>query len=234
MESKYKYNKEEKQKACAEYHRGVSSLRTISKEVGCNAETIRKWYLKYTQYGLDAFNVSTSRKKYSEEFKLKVVKSYLIGNYTMSELSVKYKISASMVQRWVKKYNSCKDIENTITKEEIDTMKSRKTTYEERLEIVNWVISNQMDYKEAANRYSITYALIYKWTKAYLKDGEEALQYKKRGPKPPKPLKKQNLSEIERLKIELKEEQALRKRRELEIKILKKKEEFEKKLYYRK
>jgi hypothetical protein len=37
---------------------------------------------------------------------------------TMSELSVKYKISASMVQRWVKKYNSCKDIENTITKEE--------------------------------------------------------------------------------------------------------------------
>lgn len=60
------------------------------------------------------------------------------------------------------------------------------------------------------------------------------MQYKKRGPKPPKPLKKQNLSEIERLKIELKEEQALRKRRELEIKILKKKEEFEKKLYYRK
>ncbi len=35
MESKYKYNKEEKQKACAKYHRGVSSLRTIAKEVGC-------------------------------------------------------------------------------------------------------------------------------------------------------------------------------------------------------
>src|SRR3712207_6943800 len=31
------------------------------------------------------------------------------------------------------------------------TMKSRKTTHEERVEIVKWVINNNMNYKEAAN-----------------------------------------------------------------------------------
>lgn len=62
-------------------------------------------------------------------------------------------------------------------------MKSRKTTLEERLEIVEWVIMNDMNYKEAASKFSITYALVYKWTKSYLKDGIESLKYKKRGPK---------------------------------------------------
>ena len=102
-------------------------------------------------------------------------------------------------------------------------MKSRKTTYEERLEIVKWAISNQMKYQEAATRYGVEYALVYKWTRAYLKDGEEALKYKKRGPKPPDHSNEHNLSEVEKLRQELEREKTLRKRRELEIEILKKK-----------
>ena len=109
-------------------------------------------------------------------------------------------------------------------------MKTRKTTYEERIEIVEWTIKNNMNYKKASEKYEIPYANIYKWTKTYLENGKEALRYKKRGRKTKTKIKKENLTETERLKLELDEERALRKRRELEIEILKKKEELEKKI----
>ncbi len=50
-------------------------------------------------------------------------------------------------------------------------MKSQKTTFEERLEIVKWVIAHDMSNKEAANKFANNYANIYKWTKAYLANG---------------------------------------------------------------
>jgi len=113
-------------------------------------------------------------------------------------------------------------------------MKSRKTTFEERLEIVKWVIDNDMNYKTAADKYSIPYALVYKWTRAYIDKGQEALEYKKRGPKPKEEINESKLTEAEKLKLELEKERELRKRREFELEVLKKKEEFERQLYYRK
>jgi transposase len=113
-------------------------------------------------------------------------------------------------------------------------MKSRRTTFEERLEIVNWVIANNMNYKEAASRFQIRYALVYKWTKDYEKKGAEALRYKKRGPKAKSAVDESSLSEVERLKLALEREQALRKRAEFELEVLKKKEEFEQKSHFRK
>jgi transposase-like protein len=139
-----------------------------------------------------------------------------------------------MVENWIKKYNNGIEIKGYDSKGDVYTMKARKTTYEERLEIVKWVISNDMNYKEAANQYGVNYSLVYKWTKSYLEDGEESLQYKKRGPKEKSSINEFDLSEVEQLRQALEKEIALRKRRELEIEILKKKEEFEKKLRYRK
>lgn len=227
-----KFSKEVKIEACEKYHSGSSGFVSIAKEVGCHEETLRRWYFKYIQHGSSVFDSSSKRKDYDKKFKLLIIETYLSGNYSMTELSSKYNISVSMVGRWVQKYNNGIEIKSSNTKKEVCTMKSKKTTYEERLEIVKWIISNQMNYKEAANHYGVTYALVYKWTRAYLKDGEEALKYKKRGPKPPGPIKDHNLSELEKLRQELAEEKKLRKRKELEIEILKKKEEFEKDHHY--
>jgi transposase-like protein len=229
MKVKTGFSKEEKVKACEKYHSGKYSYGSIAKEIGCSRESIRRWFFRYLQYGPSAFDITPDRKKYDNKFKLAMIDLYLSGNCSMAELTAKHKISVSMVQRWVQKYNNGINLEK-----EAGTMKSRKTTFEERLEIANWVLSNQMNYKEAAERYGVTYALVYKWTKSYLDGGEEALEYKKRGPKPPDPNKKHNLSEVEKLKQELEKEKALRKMRELEIEILKKKQDFEKKLRYQK
>ena len=64
----------------------------------------------------------------------------------MSEIesSRKYNLSLGMVRRWIKKYNESIELKDYDLKGEVYTMKSLKTTYEERLEIVKWVIENNL------------------------------------------------------------------------------------------
>ncbi len=83
-----------------------------------------------------------------------------------------------------------------------------------------------MIYKDAADRYAITYALVYKWTRAYIDKGPDALRYQKRGPKPKSGVDESDLTEVELLKLELERERALRKRREFELEVLKKKKSW--------
>jgi transposase-like protein len=233
MGRKQKFSKEIKIKACEKYYNGKGSFKSIAKEVGCNESVLRRWYYAYKEHGSSIFNSSHKNNSYDKEFKLSLIESYLNGNYSMMELAASHNISYSIVQRWIKKYNDGIEIKSYDPKGEVYTMKARETTYEERLEIAKWVISNDMNYKEAADRYRVNYALVYKWTKSCLKDGEESLQYKKRGPKEKSSVNECDLREVEQLRKALEKEIALRKRRELEIEILKKKEEFEKKLRYR-
>lgn len=228
-----KFSKEVKIEACKKYHNGEDSFSRIAKDIGCNEGVLRRWYYKYIEHGASVFDSYPNNKSYDKEFKLYIIELYQSGKNSTLELSAKYNLTNSMVENWIKKYNNGIEIKSYDPKGDVYTMKARKTTYEERLEIVKWVISNDMNYKEAANQYGVNYAIVYKWTRSYLEDGEESLQYKKRGPKGKNSINECNLSEVEQLRQALEKEIALRKRRELEIEILKKKEEFEK-LRYRK
>lgn len=234
MSRKSKFSKEVKILACENYKAGNGSYQSIANSIGANLTTVREWYSAYINHGPSAFDSSNRNKSYSKEFKMNVIKSYLSDKYSCLELSGKYNIALSMVKRWIKMYNNGIEIKDYDPKGDIYTMKSRKTTFEERLEIVKWVIANDMNYKEAANKYGIKYALVYKWTKDYTRNGISALEYKKRGPKPKSSVNEDSLDDIEKLKLELERERALRKRREFELKVLKKKEEFELKLHSQK
>lgn len=101
-------------------------------------------------------------------------------------------------------------------------MKSRKTTHKERIEIVKWVINNNMNYKEAANLNGIKYALVYQWVQKYISNGPDALRLKKIWPHKKHSIAEESLSEIEKLKLELERERQLRKRVELRLEIHKK------------
>jgi transposase-like protein len=228
------FSREVKIEACEKYHNGNSSFISIAKEVGCGKTTLREWYFKYLQHGASAFDYSHRNNSYDKEFKLSVIESYISGNYSVEELAAAYNIASSVVKNWINKWYNDIEIEDYNPKGDVYTMKSRKTTFEERLEIVKWVIENNMSYKDAADKYSITYALVYKWTKAYIGKGPEALKYQKRGPKAKSEIDESNLTEVEKLKLELEKEKTLRKRSEFELEVLKKKEEFEKKLRSRK
>lgn len=234
MGRKPKFSKEIKIKACEDYIKGNKSFNCLAKSIGCNREVLRQWYLRYRTHGASAFDTSKRNHKHTKAFKVSVIDLYLNGEYSLPDLSAKYNISYSVIRKWVNMYYNGIEQRDYDPKGAVYTMKSRKTTFEDRLEIVKWVIANDMNYKEAASNYALKYALIYKWTNAYLKEGAEALQYKKRGPKSKVIINEDSLSDIEKLKLELEREKALRERVEFELEVLKKKEEMEKKLRCRK
>lgn len=234
MDKNTKYSKEIKIKACKDYENGYGSLRDIAKSIGAGKSVVHRWYLRYTAHGFSVFDTPNNKRSYSKKFKLSVIKEYSLGKDSMTSLSAKYNISEGRVCDWINKWYNGIEIRDYDPKGDVYTMKSRKTTFEERLEIVKWVIENDMSYRYASDKYSITYALIYKWTKAYIEKGPEALRYQKRGPKAKSEIEQSNLSEIDTLKLELEREKLLRKRREFELEVLKKKEEFEKRLHSQK
>jgi transposase-like protein len=227
MGRKERYSKELKIQACEEYIAGKGSFNSIAKNIGCDAKTVRKWYLTYINHGLKAFETSDRNNSYSKEFKLSIVKEYMEDNTSMLDLSAKYKICEKVIRNWIKKYYNGIELKDYDPKGEIYKMKSRKVPFEERVEIVKWVIENNMNYKEAAVKFATNYANVYKWTKAYIMHGKEALKDKRRGPRKKKDVDLNKLSEVERLKIELEKERELRKYREFQIEVLKKKEEYE-------
>lgn len=234
MGRKSKYSSELKIKACRDYDNGNISFIGIANEIGTTKEVVRRWYLRYKEHGPSIFEASNRNRSYSKEFKQSVIEEYTSGKYSLPDLSAKHNIGTSVINNWVNKWYNGIEIKDYDPKGDVYTMKSRKTTFEDRLEIVNWVIENDMSYKNAADKYSITYALVYRWTRAYIDKGPESLKYQKRGPKAKSQINESNLTEVEKLRLDLEKEIILRKRRELELEVLKKKEEFERKLRYRK
>lgn len=234
MGRKPKFTKEVKIQACKDYESGKGSFNSIARGVGVSSFAIKEWYYAYKIHGENVFNYSNKNKSYSKEFKESLIKDYISGKYSSGELGAKHNIAISMVKKWIQKYYNGIENKDYDPKGEVYTMKSRKTTFEERLEIVKWVIANDMNYKEAADKHTIKYALVYQWVKKYLKDGDKALEYKKRGPRTKSKIDESELSEVERLKLELEREKSLREKAEFRLELFKKKEEFAQKRCSRK
>ena len=101
-------------------------------------------------------------------------------------------------------------------------MAGRKTSFEERREIVEYCISHNKDYKGTAARFDVSYYQVYSWVKRYHASGEEGLSDKRGRYKPD-----EEVDELERLRRE-----NLRLKRQLEekdmvVELLKKVGEFE-------
>lgn len=218
---------EDKLKAVQEYLDGQGSLTAIAAKYGVTRSPFNKWIAKYKAFGNEAF-ISTGNNSYTAEFKRNVVEAYLKGEGSLKELSIKFKIpSWDTVNQWILKYNNSHD--------ELKAYKSggnlimttgRKTTYSERIEIVNYCIESQNNYIETAKKYNVSYQQVYSWCKKYETNGVDALQ-DKRGRKKPN----EEMSEIEKLRAENKLLQARIRRAELENAFLKKLEEIERRGY---
>lgn len=227
MGRKSKFSKEIRIKACEDFLTGKKSAAELANELSVGTWTVRTWVSSYQTHGQIVFDEKPRNKSYSKEFKLQVVSDYLNGDGSQESLALKYNIpSRSMVSQWVKLYNSGKEIKDYDPKGEVYAMKARRTTFEERLEIVRFVLDHDKDYKLAAEKYTLPYSLVYQWTQKYLKYGEQSLEYQKKGPKP-KGLIPDHLSEKDKL---LREVELLKRQLEyakLENQVLKKKEQLE-------
>ena len=100
--------------------------------------------------------------------------------------------------------------------------KGRKTTKEERAEIVAFCIGHGKDYGLTVQTYQVSYQQIYSWVKKYEQKGAEGLVDRRGKAKP-----ESELSEADRLRMENKILLAKLKNKEMEIALLKKLRELE-------
>lgn len=141
--------------------------------------------MMYKEYGADIFDDKPKNQSYTKEFKEKVVKEYLSGAVSIRGIQEKYKIlSSATLRKWISKYNNGIILTDYKPMSEVYTMKSRKVSYEERFEIVNYCIANNYDYKGTADKYNIPYSQVYAWVKKVKENGYESLKLQKKGPKP--------------------------------------------------
>lgn len=220
MGRKVKYSQDVKVKACEEYINGIKSAIELSKELRMGkrgSDKILHWSKRYQKYGVAAFEESAHNKSYSTEFKLLVVNEYNHG-MSLNDLTVKYGIpSSETIRRWVLKYNRHEELKDYTPKPEVYDMNARKTTIEERIEIVNWCLEHDKNYKETASIFNCSYTQVYQWVNKYLENGEDGLS-DKRG----KRKTDEELSDTEKLNREIDKLKRLNKELERENKMLKK------------
>lgn len=84
-----------------------------------------------------------------------------------------------------------------MTKGRKATTKGRKTTKEERLEIVRYYLDHNTTYQKTAEIYQVSYHQVYSWVKKYKELGEKGL-LDRRG----KTKEEAQLTEADRLRIE--------------------------------
>ena len=104
--------------------------------------------------------------------------------------------------------------------------KGRTTTYDERVEIVKYCIEHQHNYAEAAQKFQVSYQQVYSWTNKYLNHGVSTLQ-DRRGKRKPE----DEMSEVEKLRAQNKLLEAENRRKQMEIDLLKKLDEIERRRF---
>ena len=100
--------------------------------------------------------------------------------------------------------------------------KGRKTTLDERIEIVSRCIAENKDYGKIIEQYGVSYQQVYGWMRKYEKDGVDGLT-DRRGKRKPE----SEMTEVEKLRAQLKLKDAENLRLQMENELLKKLEELE-------
>ena len=222
MGRKVKYSSKEKINAVKEYLDGKGSMKTIAQRLGIAFQSFKQWVKNYEAMGIDAFKTNHN-KHYSKAEKEQAVAAYLAGEGSHMEICQKFKIlSTSQLKSWIKKYNGHEELKVSGTGGLTIMTKGRKTSFEERIEIVEYCIAHDHNYTATAEKYEISYQQARNYTVKYEDGGVDALQ-DRRGKR-----KSENMmSELERLRAEVKLLKAEKKRAEMEASFLKKLDEIE-------
>ena len=143
-------------------------------------------------------------RRYPKKLKLRAVRDYRNHRLPTKEILLKYDIRGlSQLRNWVILYNNGKEpVRKWVRK------MGRKVSYDEKIEIVKWVLKHNHDYKQAAQKFDITYSRAYAWTQKYEQANDWTALKDRRGKtrgRQPADREKQLLKEIRDLKAKLRE-----------------------------
>jgi transposase-like protein len=205
---------------------GEGSQRSIAAQLGISYQSFQQWIRNYKSMGTDAFTM-IGNKKYSSELKLSAVQDYLACIGSQDDICLKYGIrSKCKLQEWIMKYNSHEELKSSGMGGTAIMTKGRKTTYDERIEIVQYCIEHENNYAETAEKYKVSYQQVYTWLKKYEEKGVEGLRDRRGRTKP-----EDEMSELEILRAENRLLKAQNKRQEMEMAFLKKLDEIERRRF---
>lgn len=219
---KRKISAEEKITAVNLYLDGRGSQKQIAVYYGISKASFQQWVRNYEAMGADTFTLK-GYKKYPKELKQKAVSDYLSGQGSQDDICKKYGIrSKSKLQKWIKQYNGYEELKSSETGGSPIMTKGRKTTFDERVEIVQYCIAHDHNYAGTSEKYQVSYQQARNYTVKYETGGVEALRDKRGKRKNP-----DDMSELEKLRSEVKILKAEKERAEMEAFFLKKLEEIE-------
>ena len=219
MSRRNKLTDEERTAAVQEYLNGEGSFRSIARKYGINHKQLRMLVGRAQTEGIESIKIRHTNKKYTAETKIAAVQEYLTGKGSQLDICIKYHITnEKLLNQWIKCYNDGKDFnERKRSGRGITMNKGRKTTQEERIEIVAFCIENGKDYGLTMEKYGVSYQQIYLWVRKYEENGVDGLIDRRGKAKP-----EDELTEADKLRMENKILQAKLKDMEMENKLLKK------------
>lgn len=219
---KRKYSPEEKLQIVKQVLEGRQSPSSLAKIYNVTSFAIAEWVRNYTSIGAAAFYQRGWTKRSCSEKKAAVL-DYQSNRWSMREICKKYKIkSTCQLRQWIKKYNGHEKLKSSGIGAGNIMTKGRKTTFEERLEIVQYCIANAHDYQGTAEKHHISYQQARNYTVKYEANGIEALK-DGRG----KRKESDEMTELEKLRAENRLLRAEKEHAEMEAFFLKKLAEIE-------
>lgn len=218
------YSPEEKYQIISEVMDGRRSVNSIAKKHSLSWEAINDWIRKYNDGGLEELKESKTWKRYDNTLKQEAVLAVINKKMSIFKATMFFQISSTSVLRgWISRYTSGEALKSTSKGSVPKTMtKGRKTTYQERIEIAQYTIANELNYAQAIEKYDVSYQQVYSWVKKYQQHGEEALK-DNRG----RNRSNEFLTEEERLKLRVKELEARNRHLEMENDLAKKLQEIQ-------
>lgn len=231
MSRKQKYTYEQKIKACEDYKSGKYSTRQIAHNLKMGshgAVRVWEWSKKFEVHGPEAFLPAHHNKSYTKELKEQAVQDYLDGKGSLDFITIKYGLKYNtQLRAWIKKYTVLEELKDYHPQPEVYTMASRKkTTKAERIEIVQYCLEHNKNYKGAAAKYECSYNQVFDWVRRYLSKGEDGLNDKRGVHKTDN-----ELDEMEKLKRQLRLSERRNEELQMENELLKKLQEVEGRRY---
>ena len=218
--SKRNISAQDKINAVKRYLNGLTSQRILANEFSISQASIQQWITNYESIAQICKGLN---EVLNEDTPVFIALETMAGKGSQTDICKKYGIrSKSKLQKWIKKYNGHEELKSSGTGGSIIMTKGRKTTFEERVEIVQYCIAHNHNYAETAENHRVSYQQARSYTIKYESGGVEALRDKRGKRKNP-----DEMNELESLRAEVKILRAEKERAEMEASFLKKLEEIE-------
>lgn len=171
-----RFSLQEKLDLLNELNKSNISMYAFALKNNISYKTLKRWLMLFERDGIDGLKERKKNQSYSFELKMKVVGDALSGQDSYEGLVCKYGLrNIYQVHDWIFKYNNGKLLAKHSPRKNESIMTS-KTTFEERIEIVEYVVKDKHSYSEAAEHFSVSYQQVRLWVLKANNNGYEALR----------------------------------------------------------